>query len=370
MFVAIYTIECIVRVTCEGFRYFRTLFNVMDFLIVSVSVADNWVLTPLGQTSNLNMIRVIRLVRLVRVIRLVRLLRFFKELMSAFRALTLSISSVSWMCLLLALFTYVYAMIFNLMLENNILDNSESLFPLYDDYFGNKVYKTAITLFQVGSGFSCEGFPHVIRPLMKISVIPLLSFFTIALYLVIFRYAFLTALVGVFVNSVSENEQLKEEERLDVNIQKWKVNANQICCFFITCHLVNDNWICMDDFIIGCDHPFVIDRLVAIQLNLYSPILLFNLLDYEKNGKIPIECLADRLISLRKGGPTHFALHEISQKLASIRAIFLQTCAKFKSIEYESISSNLTQLEKEIETWILLHGSWTQKQRMAGNITR
>ena len=366
---AIYTSECIVRVTCDGLEYFKSLFNIMDFLIVSLSVADTWVLSHMGQSSNLNMIRVIRLVRLVRVIRLVRLLRFFKELMSAFRALTLSISSVAWMCLLLVLFTYVYAMMFNLMLEYNV-DNTDNMFPDYEDYFGNKVYKTAITLFQVGSGFSCEGFPHVIRPLMKISSIPLLSFFVIALYLVIFRYAFLTALVGVFVNSVSENEQLKQDERLDLNLEKWKHFSDQIVCFITTCHLVYDDCICMDDFMIACDHPYVIERLIGLQLNLYSPILLFNLLDYEKNEKIPVECLSDRLVSLRKGGPSEFALHAISQQMASIRAIIHQTSAKFNAIEFDSILSNLANLESDIVRWITCNGSWTQKQRMAGNITR
>jgi len=322
----------------------------------------------MGQTSNLNTIRVVRLIRLVRIIRLVRLLRFFKELMSAFRALTLSISSVGWMCLLLLLFTYVYAMVFNLILEHNVGDTTD--FPNYEEYFGNKVYRTAITLFQVGSGFSCQGFPHVIRPLMKISVIPALSFFSISLYLIIFRYAFLTALVGVFVHSVSENEQLKQEERLDTQLEIWRKIADEISNFFTTCFLVKNNLICLDDFMIACDHPYVIDRLIQLQLNLYSPILLFNFLDYEKNGKLFVGHVADRLVGLRKGGPSKFALHALSQEMASIRAITLQMGAKFKSIEFDSIRLNLSELELKISQWIENHGSWTQKQRMLGKITR
>jgi hypothetical protein len=322
----------------------------------------------MGETSNLDTIRVVRLLRLVRIIRLVRLFRFFKELMSAFRALTLSISSVGWMCLLLVLFTYVYAMVFNLLLEHNVGDTTD--FPNYDEYFGNKVYKTAITLFQVGSGFSCEGFPHVIRPLMKISFIPSVSFLTISLYLIIFRYAFLSALVGVFVHSVSENEQLKQTERLGTQLEIWRKIANEITYFFSTCYLVKESFICLDDFMIACDHPYIISRLIQLQLNLYSPILLFNFLDYEKNGKISVGHVADRLVGLRKGGPIKFALHSLSQEMASIRAITFQTGTRFKSIEFDSILSNLSQLELKISQWIESHGSWTQKQRMLGKICR
>lgn len=369
MFVAIYTLECIVRLLCYGFQYFKSAFNILDFLIVCVSITDTWFLAHLGQTSNLNMIRVVRLVRLVRIIRLVRLLRFFKELMSAFRALTLSISSVAWMCLLLILFTFVYAMILNLVIEHNLDTNLDS-FPAFDDYFGNKVYKTSITLFQIGSGYSCEGFPRVIRPLLQVSIFPSLSFLAIVIYLIIFRYAFLTALVGVFVHSVSENEQLKKEERMELNIANWTRWANDITTFLKTCYLVNENFVCLDDFMIACDHPYVIQRLRFLNLHLYSPILVFNFLDHEKFGKVHIDSISKRLVSIRKGGPSGFALHAISQKMASIRALFNRTRDRFKSIEFDSIRHELVELETEVSLWITTHGSWTQKQRMAGNITR
>ena len=369
MFVAIYTVECIVRLLCYRFRYFKSAFNVVDFLIVCVSIADTWFLAHLGRTSNLNMIRVVRLVRLVRIIRLVRLLRFFKELMSAFRALTLSISSVGWMSLLLVLFTFVYAMVLNLVIEHNLSDNTD-LFPAFDEYFGNKVYKTSLTLFQIGSGYSCEGFPRVIRPLLLVSKFPSLSFLAIVVYLIIFRYAFLTALVGVFVHSVSENEQLKQGERLETNIENWTRFATDIKIFITTCHLVKDNLVCLDDFIIACNHPYVIERLRSLGLHLYPPILLFNFLDHEKFGKVCVDLVASRLVSIRKGGPWEFALHAITQKMASIRALFNRTKDKFESIEFESITKDLVQLETAVSSWITKHGSWTQKQRMAGNITR
>ena len=371
MFVGIYTVECIARIYTQRLSYFRSPFNVVDFTIVCVSIADTWVLSHLGQTSNLNMVRVVRLLRLLRIIRLVRLLRFFKELMSAFRALTLSISSVAWMGLLVLLFTYVYSMIFNIILEYT-LSSSTDAFPEFDQYFGHKVYKTSFTLFQIGSGYSCEGFPNIVRPLLKISNHPTLSFFLIAVYLIVFRYGFLTALVGVFVQSVSENEQIKRDQRREIDIENWTKSANRICLFFTTCHLIvdNDSAICLDDFQIACDHPYVIRYLRELGLNLYSPILLFNLLDYEKFRRIPVSSLVSRLVDLRKGGPSHFALHGILQQMAEIRAIFSRSSDRLAAIEYTSIDAQITQLESDIQGWIKRKGTWTQKQRLNGKIIR
>ena len=51
-----------------------------DGFIISVSVVDNWILTPLGSSAGVSMLQVLRVFRLLRLIRLVKLLKLLKEL--------------------------------------------------------------------------------------------------------------------------------------------------------------------------------------------------------------------------------------------------------------------------------------------------
>ena len=72
VFVAIYTLECLVRINHIRGGVFKNASDLFDVGIVITFVVDAWVLTPLGSSTDLNLLKFLRLIRLVRVIRLIR----------------------------------------------------------------------------------------------------------------------------------------------------------------------------------------------------------------------------------------------------------------------------------------------------------
>lgn len=103
IFCAIFLLELLVRLKCEGFRYLGNISNLLDAMIVVVSVIDSWVLDPLGDDSmgNIAILRLMRLFRLAKVLRVVRVMKAFESLRVLVGAVANSVGALGWSMTLL-----------------------------------------------------------------------------------------------------------------------------------------------------------------------------------------------------------------------------------------------------------------------------
>lgn len=202
--------------TFEGVG-FKNSSNLFDVGIVITFVVDAWVLTPLGSSTDLNLLKFLRLIRLVRVIRLIRLLRIFKDLTALVRAPTTSITAISWMCALLLLFTLLFALLLNGVLDILVLDPHTEH---YSKYF-SKNLKASFTLFQILTGFSSNAHNNVLRPLLTNTAFPWLPYLLFQVYVWVFRYGLITSEVGVFVsNVIAKNEKSSQKKAVVLSLGK------------------------------------------------------------------------------------------------------------------------------------------------------
>jgi len=102
-FTVIFTLELLTRICFLGLRYLKSVSNALDALVVSVSMADSWVLGPMGSNvlGSVAVLRLIRLLRLAKILRVVRVMKAFKSLRVLVAAVVNSVGALGWSMTLL-----------------------------------------------------------------------------------------------------------------------------------------------------------------------------------------------------------------------------------------------------------------------------
>jgi len=81
IFTAIFTVECVLKFSDEGWAYFSDSWNIFDFILVVLGISGlviNTVVTGMGDTNVSNEARIVRIARVFRVFRLLRLFRLIR----------------------------------------------------------------------------------------------------------------------------------------------------------------------------------------------------------------------------------------------------------------------------------------------------
>ena len=99
----IFLVEIVLRLAANGLRYLRSMMRMADFIIVTISILDLWVLAPLGESggSGMAILRITRLAKLAKVFRVVRVLEFFKPLRILVSTVAHSVGALAWSMILL-----------------------------------------------------------------------------------------------------------------------------------------------------------------------------------------------------------------------------------------------------------------------------
>ena len=333
---AIYTLECGVRMIHCGMAFFRSAARIFDLVVVVVSVFDAWILSPLGTTTNLNLVKLLRIVRLVRIIRLVRVVRVLKELMEVMRALRVSASVLGWTFFLLVLLTFVYAICVKLVVDLTITDTDSTV---YKKYFGSNL-GTSLTLFQLMT-FS-DGHEHIVRPLLNFSSYPTVPYLSINLYVVVMRFGLIMTAIGVLVMNVHENEKLRVSQRLESSLDKSKKLIEEISSVFTS----PNKTIGIESFLYAWNHPVIISKLRLLELNHVQPTYLFCLLDADRKGFLTVSELIERLLKVKRGTPL-LPMRILSDQLGKVNNALDQIERRMSSITVNPGFESLTELEKK-----------------------
>ena len=120
---AVFVVEIILKLYAFGFRFFKSAWNIFDFLIVAIAA--------IPAAGSFSVFRTIRILRTLRLIKNVPKLRMIIE------ALIKSIPSIGWIMVLLVMVFYIFAV-----LATNLYSQQ---FP---QWFGD-IGESMFTLFQI-----------------------------------------------------------------------------------------------------------------------------------------------------------------------------------------------------------------------------
>ena len=181
---AIFTFEIVAKLVAYGPRFFRSGWNIFDFLIVGLS------LIPGAQTFSV--LRALRILRLLRVISVAPRLRRVVE------GFITALPGMGSVFLLMAIIFYIGAV-----MATKLFGTS---FP---DWFGD-LGRSAYSLFQI---MTLESWSMgIVRPVME--VYPYAWAFFVP-FIMVTTFAVVNLLVGLIVNSMQEAHGVEEGEKTD-----------------------------------------------------------------------------------------------------------------------------------------------------------
>ncbi|UXX81194.1 ion transporter [Reichenbachiella carrageenanivorans] len=185
----IFVLEVVLKIYAFGFRFFKSAWNIFDFLIVAIAA--------IPAAGAFSVFRTIRILRTLRLIKNVPKLRVIIE------ALIKSIPSIGWIMVLLVTVFYIFAV-----LATNLYGND---FPQWFGSMGASMF----TLFQIMTLESWSS--GIARPMMK--VIPHAYLFFIP-FILIATYTTLNIFIAIVVNTMNElhMQDVKDEEEIKAEI--------------------------------------------------------------------------------------------------------------------------------------------------------
>lgn len=159
VFIAIFTLECIIKLIALNWRYFKIPWNVFDFIIVIFSILGLAFENVIKQFLSISP-TVLRVVRVARVGRVLRLVKGAKGIRTLLFALAISLPALVNIGLLLFLIIFIYS-IFGM---NFFMHVGYSEGSVTKEFNFENIYRSLITLFPLvtSAGWSVllDGLTH------------------------------------------------------------------------------------------------------------------------------------------------------------------------------------------------------------------
>jgi voltage-gated sodium channel len=169
----IFIVEILMKLWSERLSFFKSGWNVFDFLIIGISLFPNS-----GTVS------ILRALRIFRVLRLITRLPKLKVIVES---VLYSLPSIGWISLLLLVIFYIFAV-----LSTTLFGSS------FEEWFGS-IGSSFYTLFQI---LTLESWSMgIVRPMMEEFPYAYLIFIP---FILITSFIVLNVFIGVIVNSMSE----------------------------------------------------------------------------------------------------------------------------------------------------------------------
>ena len=181
---AIFVVELVLKLYAQGTRFFRTGWNIFDFLIIGIA------LVPAGQ--GLSVLRALRILRVLRVVSVAPRLRRVVE------GFVTALPGMASVFLLMAIIFYIGAVM------------ATKLFGAgFPDWFGD-LGNSAYTLFQI---MTLESWSMgIVRPVME--AYPYAWAFFVP-FIMVTTFAVVNLLVGLIVNSMQDAHSQEDNQRTD-----------------------------------------------------------------------------------------------------------------------------------------------------------
>ncbi len=180
----IFVVEILLKLVAHGHRFFRSGWNIFDFVIVGIALVPN--------AQGLSVLRAMRILRVLRVISVAPRLRRVVE------GFVIALPGMGSVFLLMAIIFYIGAVMATKLFS--------AAFP---DWFGT-LGQSAYTLFQI---MTLESWSMgIVRPVME--VYPFAWAFFVP-FIMVTTFAVVNLLVGLIVNSMQDAHGAEEGQKTD-----------------------------------------------------------------------------------------------------------------------------------------------------------
>ncbi|MDR2104294.1 MAG: ion transporter, partial [Deferribacteraceae bacterium] len=169
----IFIIEILMKLTVERLTFFKSGWNIFDFLIIGISIFPS--------TGTISILRALRIFRVLRLVTRLPKLKIIVE------SVLYSLPSIGWISLLLLIIFYIFAVLVTTLFGSS-----------FEDWFGS-IGASLYTLFQI---LTLESWSMgIVRPVME--EFPY-AFMIFVPFILITSFIVLNVFIGVIVNSMSE----------------------------------------------------------------------------------------------------------------------------------------------------------------------
>eukprot|EP00392_Amoebophrya_sp_AT5.2_P011714 g11799.t1 len=304
LFLLIYTFELGARFFAFGVRKsLRTSgWVIFDFILVSTGIISQWMLPIIfaaGEKPDaLEPLFVFRVLRLLRLARTVRLIATFKTLWLLVRGLMSSADTIAFTFLLMAMTTYIFAVVGMEMISKN-----RTVFVHADD--GTHVREGAITaildnefgdiaslMLLLLSFTTLDSVNRVYAPLIKIE--PLLFFYFIPFILIV-SVAMMNLVTAVIVENALESSKNDKEMNAVYARRKLEQMMPEIKRMFMELDADGSGEISKEEMVDGLESNPEMRIDLEHFLGALDPVQLFEVLNVDGEGQVSITEFCDHL---------------------------------------------------------------------------
>jgi len=333
IFAGVFTVEIIARITTLRLKFLGDIWNICDVVVVAAACVDVLVLQPAKMGGKARLLTTLRTMRIIRLVRLVRMFKFFRELWLLVGGLVNSIKALAWICLILILLIYVCSVVTTTEIGQN--DATYGNGPSYDgmvwpykEYFGT-VFKSMFTLFQV---MTLDGWcDDVVRHIMFFQ--PVLAAFFM-LFLVLTAFGLMNVVIGCIVENTLAAATVADEAIEKELSEKRRKALDQLQVMLELSDSNRSGDISMQELQAASQSRVVQAQLAALDVRMSEVEQLFELLDYEKRGKVDLKKF---IISCRElvGGAKRRDIAQVEITVGTLTQRLDSLDRKFHHIESE-----------------------------------
>lgn len=341
-FAGVFTVEILLRISCLRVRFLFDIWNVCDTIIVGLCVVDALILQPAKAGGKLRLLTTLRVLRTIRLVRLVRMYKSFRELWLLVGGLVNSIKALAWICMILMLIIYVCSIVTTTEIGHNddVYGNGPSYDGLvwpYKEYFGS-VFKSMFTLFQV---VTLDGWcDDIVRHIMYFQ--PMLAILFVG-FLVLTAFGLMNVVIGVIVeNTLSGAAVADEAVQKQTSLTRTKA-LDQLEVMLELSDTNRTGSISLQELQAAAQSRVVQKQFEALDVKQTEVEQLFELLDYERRGKVELKKFIDSCRELI-GGQRRRDIAQVEITVGTLTQRLDSLDRKFSHIESEvSALGNLTE---------------------------
>eukprot|EP00930_Biecheleria_cincta_P042215 TRINITY_DN29036_c0_g1_i1.p1 TRINITY_DN29036_c0_g1~~TRINITY_DN29036_c0_g1_i1.p1 ORF type:complete len:530 (+),score=82.72 TRINITY_DN29036_c0_g1_i1:44-1591(+) len=281
-----FLLELLVRLSVFGLAFMWDAWNWLDASIVIFWSLGRFIALPV----NSQVLRVVRLCRLLRLLRLVRRIQQFDALFLITMAIRSSVSILSWTAGMLLILQMLFALLMNQVLFSFYFDN---ISDIIDDaileqkadvfrYFGT-FSRSLLTLFEM----TLANWPPVCRLLVD-NVSEWFMPFCI-MHKVTMGFAVIGVINGVLMQETFKVASNDNAVMIRNKQRSMALYAQKFRHFFREADTSGDGRMDLDEFSAVMKHEELRVWLAACELDVTDVRAVFNLLDYQGDGKLTAE---------------------------------------------------------------------------------
>jgi len=320
MFGAIYALELAARIYLLRSRFLRSIWNVIDMVIVVVSCVDAWILTPMAESGEtLEFASIVKLLRIARVLRAVKVLRFmsmFTELRVMFRSFSSSLSSLLWSMLILV-FIIIAGGILMVQLTLSFVEDEGASTDLRTWVFleFGTAARATWTLFE--ATFTTN-WPTKARTLVM-EVSPWFSIFWVP-YTIMVNFAFMRVIAALFLKHTLAASNLDDHKLSMRKMQEKEAFAEKIRQIFMRSDKLGDGVLHGWEFESMMEDQEVMEMFKKLEMSTDEILTLHEILS-DRDGVVDYEELLSGALKMKNSNQTLDIIEVMHEQMSQRRAV-------------------------------------------------